>query len=255
MFGTALESLLDTRVVLKTLREHGTWRDFHHSMEHHIYVCVHVCMPRLFEHKGGLSLCGILHACTLAIQTNDRYQITCDLDIEGLQRNAKANLLLTLQAKQQLQLRLKRRTRRAVVVVDMQIDFSGTGRLGTGAAFDGMIPIVNCVLNNHEWTSVVFLQLMRQYSDFELELRREAAQYVAAFLSSKTDQSGERALEHAYQGQPKHAFAIVEVVFTAHSRCFVPLLLNFNRRVGTARILRSKSVSDCKQRSSLVLAL
>lgn len=140
----------------------------------------------LLPRHTGLKLTSALCALVTIQSINNRYQITCDLDIEGLQRNAKANLLLTLQAKQQLQLRLKRRTRRAVVVVDMQIDFSGTGRLGTGAAFDGMVPIVNCVLNNHEWTSVVFLQLMRQYSDFERELRREAAQYVvASFLASE----------------------------------------------------------------------
>ena len=50
-----------------------------------------------------------------------RYQVKCDLDQAELSKNARANLQLTMQAKQQLQLRLKRETPRAVVVVDMQV--------------------------------------------------------------------------------------------------------------------------------------
>ena len=103
-----------------------------------------------------------------------RYQIECDLTAEQLQKNAKANAQIALQARRQLQLRLKHDTRRALVVVDMQVDFSSSGRLGTGAVMDDVIPIVNCVLQNHSWSSVAFLQLQRQYSDFEQALRHEA---------------------------------------------------------------------------------
>lgn len=41
--------------------------------------------------------------------------------------------------------------KRALVVVDMQIDFSGSGKLGTGASMDPVISVVNRVIQNHNW--------------------------------------------------------------------------------------------------------
>lgn len=148
----------------KTLKHSTEWETYQHR------ICCEYGFPQesaevLMWMESGRFI-GSNDQCIEFCKT--RYQVQLDLSRDDLEKYMRENIRLACLAKDQTQASQLFCSPRALFILDIQNDFASEGVIGVDAV-DQVLPVINRIRRDVDWTIVAFTQIQHRAGDVTFE--------------------------------------------------------------------------------------